>query len=69
MILLLIAIIPQIVSEDNSVTLSLIVIMLQIIYVKEFISLFCFPSILSIDSSKESHISAKLQLNVTLGEQ
>ena len=52
MILLHIAIIPQITHRDNIMTLLLIVIMPQIIY-KEFIS-FIFPSILSVDASQES---------------
>ena len=52
MILLLIEIIPQITQKDNSVTLSLIMIMPHIIY-KEFISSY-FPSILLVDGFQGS---------------
>ena len=52
MILLLIAIIPQITQKDNSMTLLLIAIMSQVIY-KEFIS-FYFPNILFVNASQES---------------
>ena len=55
MILLLIAIIPQITQKDNSVTVLLIMIMPQIIY-KEFPS-FYFPSILLVDvMSLKNHL-------------
>ena len=40
MILLLIAVIPQITSEGNSMTLSLIMIMPEIIHITEFYFLF-----------------------------
>ena len=58
MILLLITIIPQITQKDNSVTLSLIVIMPQIIYI-EFIS-FYFVSIPLIDVSQESCVDTEI---------
>ena len=45
MIPLLTAIVPQITQEDNSVTLSFIAIMLQIIYKRVYYFLY-FPSIL-----------------------
>ena len=58
MILLLIAIVPWITQKDNSVTLSLIAIMPQIIH-KEFNS-FYFLSIFLDDASQESFIDTEI---------
>ena len=72
MIPLLITIIPPIISEDNSVTLLLIMIMPQIIHIKEFISLFVFQAFFLLMTLK-NHVwqqkSVELQSNIALGEQ
>ena len=47
MILLLTTIVPQIAQEDNSVKLSLIVIMPQIIYKRVYFLLFSYHSLAS----------------------
>ena len=66
MILLLIAIIPQITHKDNIMTHLLIAIMLQIIY-KEFISFYCSSILLSsVNASQESCVSTVENMS-TLG--